>query len=352
MANKVKTCVLLRLSSLGNVAMMVPLLTKLSQSNPDWRFVVVSLKPLDPLFYGLNNVIFYETPAQVEHSTHMLELYHQLKHFKADIAIDLQGDFRTWRLMTHFRWDRVKTYRIPSNKVSQQLLIRKGYTSAQPIETEIERYEAICREAGFRVEGDVPLLKVNPFAEQDVIEHFGTKQGRWIGIAPFAKHLSNVLPFRTSKEVIDYYSRQPNTHIFLFGAGHVETEMLKQWADQWTNVDSVTDILSLDSELELMRKLDVLFCMDSANQHLAALVGTPTVSAWCATHPYMGFAAWGKGSTYILQLPLECRPCTVHGTEKCRLHTFACRQISSEMIINRMDSLLTNTNNLTTNNQN
>ena len=34
--------------------------------------------------------------------------------------------------------------------------------------------------------------------------------------------------------------------------------------------------------------------MDSANMHLAALAGIPTVSIWGATHPNMGFTAWER----------------------------------------------------------
>ena len=270
----------------------------------------------------------------------MYRLAKQIVALQPTKVFDLQNDFRT-RMVRYF----LHLRKLPTNTINlgtreRRALSSSGYEQFTPLKPEVERYADAFRDGGLQPAGDVPLMPVNANAEQRVKELFGQKKGRWIGIAPFAKHLSNVLPYKTMKDVIAYYAQQKDTRIFLFGAGHVETEMLRQWASLWDNVESVTNQLPLDGELELMRHIDGLLCMDSANQHLAALVGCPTLSIWCGTHTYMGFAAWGKANTQILSLPVSCRPCSIHGTERCKYRNFAYKALSPELIIERFNKLV------------
>ena len=110
--------------------------------------------------------------------------------------------------------------------------------------------------------------------------------------------------------------------------------MLRQWSCVFPNTVSVAGQLKLEQELELMRMLDVMICMDSANQHLSSLVGLRAVSIWCATHPMIGFAGWKQRPEDIIQRhDLRCRPCTCHGTNHCRYGNYACRQIEAETIL-------------------
>ena len=279
----------------------------------------------------------------MEHSHGLYRLFKQIMALHPTKVFDVQDDLRTRFVRYLLKWHNVPTRAIHTGMRERRALSRKGYESAAPLKPEVERYADTFRDGGIVPAGEVPVMLVNPEAAKKVSELFGPKKGRWIGIAPFAKHLSNVLPFKTMKEIIAIYAAQPDTRIFLFGAGHVETEMLRQWASLWPNVESVTNQLPLDGELELMRHIDGLLCMDSANQHLAALVGCPTLSIWCGTHTYMGFAAWGKANTQVLSLPVTCRPCSIHGTERCKYRNFACKALTVEQIVGRFDKML-NTN--------
>jgi len=86
-----------------------------------------------------------------------------------------------------------------------------------------------------------------------------------------------------------------------------------------------------------MRMLDLMICMDSANQHLASLVGLRALSIWCATHPVIGFKGWKQRDEDIIQrLDLRCRPCTCHGTNHCRYGNYACRKIDVETIVKQI----------------
>ncbi|HID23598.1 MAG TPA: lipopolysaccharide heptosyltransferase II [Planctomycetaceae bacterium] len=61
---------------------------------------------------------------------------------------------------------------------------------------------------------------------------------------------------------------------------------------------------------------DVLIANDSGAGHIASAVRTPVVSVFGPTVPEQGFAPLGRRNT-IVQLDLNCRPCSAHGGKKC-----------------------------------
>ena len=98
-----------------------------------------------------------------------------------------------------------------------------------------------------------------------------------------------------------------------------------------------TGLSGLTAELELMRRLTVMVSMDSANMHLASLVGTRVVSVWGATHPYAGFLGWGQKETDCVQVERPCRPCSVYGNKPCRYGDYPClTAIRPEEIVERI----------------
>ena len=126
------------------------------------------------------------------------------------------------------------------------------------------------------------------------------------------------------KNVIAHFDKQPNTKIFLFGAGEMENELLSDWQSLYNNVYAVHTNLKLDDELILMNFLDVMLCMDSANMHLASLMAVPVVSVWGATHPYSGFLGWKQSMDNCVGVDFSCRPCTAHSDKKCKYGDYRC----------------------------
>lgn len=294
----------LRYSSLGNVAMTVPVIASVSARYPEHEFIVVTEKRLGDMFYGLPNV------RRISRNEPMPQ---------ADAVIDLQGGVQTLfiRLQYCLRSKPVYAYR------------------NTPSKSEHERYADVFRRAGLLSGDEFISLPVNPIAQKKVEEILTeNKTKRKIGIAPFAKSRSNMLPYKVTKEIIAHYATTPDTEVYLFGAGAIECEMLSQWAGIYPNTKSVAGKLQLSEELELMRQLDVMICMDSANQHLSSLVGLRAVSIWCATHRRNGFYGWKQKPQDCIEIcDLRCRPCTRHGKNHCRYRNFACQQIKAETIV-------------------
>src|SRR5690606_22310309 len=86
----------------------------------------------------------------------------------------------------------------------------------------------------------------------------------WIGFAPFARHQWKTWPEEKSTQLV--LDLALGGHIvFLFGGGKEEARQLDSMAAQNTNIHSLAGRLSLNNELALMEKLDLMVCMDSSN---------------------------------------------------------------------------------------
>lgn len=62
---------------------------------------------------------------------------------------------------------------------------------------------------------------------------------------------------------------------------------------------------------------------DSALLHLGAALGVPALGIFGSTVPQFGFAPEEPGGL-VLEIPLSCRPCDVHGKRRCPLGHHAC----------------------------
>ena len=94
-------------------------------------------------------------------------------------------------------------------------------------------------------------------------------------------------------------------------------------------------------EYALLAKCDLMLTMDSANMHLASLMGVKTVTIWGATAPECGFQGYGQSSDCDVQLDLPCRPCSIYGERECKYDDYRClTRITPEMVINQVFDVL------------
>ena len=104
--------------------------------------------------------------------------------------------------------------------------------------------------------------------------------------------------------------------IYLFGGGKAEIDELKTWENFNPNIKSLAGTISFEEELQAIAKLEVMISMDSANMHLASLMGTRTISIWGATHPFAGFLGYGQSMDDVIQdESMKIRPTSIFGKD-------------------------------------
>ena len=99
--------------------------------------------------------------------------------------------------------------------------------------------------------------------------------------------------------------------------------------------------LTLLGSAELIRRCSVVVTNDSAPQHLASAVGTPTITIFGPTVPQFGFGPLADASTTVGVDSLACRPCDRHGPRRCPLRHWKCmREITADDVAARVFDIL------------
>jgi len=99
--------------------------------------------------------------------------------------------------------------------------------------------------------------------------------------------------------------------------------------------------LSLLASAELIGRAQAIVTNDSAPQHLASAMGTPTLTIFGPTVPEFGFGPLAERRGVAGHEYLECRPCHRHGPERCPLGHWRCmRELTTEHIMSLLTGVL------------
>jgi heptosyltransferase-2 len=82
--------------------------------------------------------------------------------------------------------------------------------------------------------------------------------------------------------------------------------------------------LTLRQTVDLLQSCKGILTNDSAPLHLGLAAAIPVYAIFGSTITDFGFAPFGKHDRIIEDKALACRPCGIHGRNKCPLKTFAC----------------------------
>lgn len=346
--NKEKRAVLVsRFSALGDVAMTLPSAYDACAANPDVQFYYLTrhhpaqvfINRPDNLTMAPVNLDNYKGPAGMWRLASALR-----KRYGITDYVDLHDVLRTKLLRLFMRLAGVRVRHLDKGRRARKELTRRNQKVLMQLKPMPERYRDVFYKAGIALSNDFDTLwgngKGNPgdFAAVSAPKREGE---RWLAVAPFAKHRGKIYPLEHLERVISHFDKQPGWKIFIFGFGDQERETIARFAKRYPSVVNMAEAnLGIAAELSLLSHCDVMLSMDSANMHLASLVGLRTVSVWGATHPYAGFLGWGQKTRDVVQLDMTCRPCSVFGDKPCMRGDYHCLAgITPKMVIDKIESV-------------
>ncbi len=337
----------IRFSSLGDVAMAVPVIYSLARQYPEIRITVLSRGYARPLFEDLApNVGFMEADVKREYRgiKGLNALYRRLTAKQFTAIADLHNVLRSEFLRLRFNMGRYRVEHINKHRRGRRRITSAQHKRLTQQPSSFQNYVEVFERLGYSI--NIQFTSIFPKGGGDLSQlpsSLSPLPTLNIGIAPFAAHKGKIYPMPLMREVISQLTgRFPQAHIYLFGRGEQEDLYFEEWckvSPQCVNVSK--HLTTLRQELILMSHLNVMLSMDSANMHLASLTGIPVVSIWGATHPYAGFMGWGQTTDNALQVDLPCRPCSIFGQKPCMRGDYAClNNIKPEIIVDKINTLL------------
>ena len=334
---------------MGDVALLVPVIKSLVASHPDIEVTVVTRPKFAPFFYDMERVIAF--PADVDYTYNgvfgMRDLFRTLIR-KGDYeqVIDMHDHIRTIFLRTMFKIFGTEVIVFDKGRTEKKAFSRRENKVITPLPHTVTRYHKAFEKAGYTFKLlDPPYFDLNESIQSAASDWLSqkklSKNEKWIGIAPFARHASKIWPLENFSTVMENILQKIPVKFFLFGGGPREVKYLENLTQKFPGqCEVVANQLKIRQEIALMKHLDFMLCVDSSNMHLAALSNVPLLSIWGGTHPDVGFGPFGKGEESIIQISrseLPCRPCSVYGRDTCYVGGFPClTRISAESIAEKI----------------
>jgi len=292
--------------------MTVPVFKEFLEQNPDVEIVMVSRSNFESLFTDIQNITFKGINLDEYKGFFGLRKLAKelLEEFKPDLVANLHDVIRTKVLDKIYKNKGLKVFKINKGKEEKDMLTDVWNLNKKQLKRTTERYADVFREMGFKLELSHQLRPQ-------------TNEKSGIGFAPFAQHKGKMMPLEKSFELAKILAKK---HVvYFFGGGAEETQTLQSWENQIPNTKNLAGKLTLSDELKKISELELMISMDSANMHLASLVGTRCISVWGSTHHYAGFLGYGQSEDDIVQVSdLNCRPCSVFGDKECYRGDWAC----------------------------
>ena len=313
-----KKMLIIRLSALGDVAMTIPVVYSLARQYPSLHIDVVTRPFFARLFINRPDnisIVTADLTGRHKGAAGMARLMRELSKLRPDCVADLHNVLRSWEIDAWMRIRGVRVAMVDKNRRSH----RKLFTDKPPPRNFVDRYADVFARLGYPIKQDFRSIFDGEHPAQPPFEPAQPA----VGVAPFARYYNKTYPPEMMRHVVELLCRS-GAKVYLFGGRGREADELQAWANGIAGCTSVAGQYPIDQELALMSRMRVMVSMDSANQHLASLAGTPVVSVWGSTTPACGFSGYGQSADNAVVLNLPCQPCSVAGKPTCPLGHLDC----------------------------
>lgn len=327
------TAVVFRLSAMGDVALLSGVLAYWHEQYHT-KFILITRAEFAPLFENHPAVISMEklSKEQLVFKEYK-QLCTQLAEKYTDFPLfDLHASTRS-RLLAR-KW-KTKVYRYNKMSVLRRLFLwTKGKIGKSALleKNVCQRYaDLLCAEPVNPL-----LLKPRIFltneekntAKNIISELFPDKTKKIIAVHPFATHDAKTLPLHRWQEICEALGKE--YQILLVGKGDLSQPLPGQSFINKTDLRELCALLSACS---------LLITGDSGPMHLANAADTPLLALFGPTTKEWGFFPVGE-NVHILQKDMPCRPCSLHGKQKCTQKISCLEKISTEEILEQVKAIL------------
>lgn len=309
---------IIRLSSIGDIILTEPVVRHLREVYPGSEIDYLTKAQFVPLvrsMEGIDSIIpFYDHKRSLE----------ELRKNKYDIIIDLHSKPKTWLLKLFLPARKKVTY----NKRHLQRLMMVKKIRRTFIDSTVDLYFTVFP----KLKIDIPRHKYYPriTAPQGhsslvsrLRDELRENDRQYIAVFPGATHNTKCYPVYYLAEFINQTASDSRYRFVILGSVR-DTERSER-LEEMCEIKPLNWCGRFDLEelIKVMSLFDLVITNDSGPMHIAAALQKKQIAIFGATHPSLGFRPLNENAI-ILQSFLDCRPCSLHGGEKCPLSHFEC----------------------------
>lgn len=329
---EIKKLLIIQTAFLGDVILTLPLAQVIKKHSPEVQISFLCIPSTAEILANnpyVDEVIIYDKRNKNKGLRKFFTLLKKLKEKKYDIIISPHRSIRS-SLISYFS---KVALTISYNKSSLPMLYKKVVNYIES-KHEIQRnlsllkpldiYEdEIVKPELFVSESDVNIVT-------EMLREFKITD-KFITIAPGSVWFTKTYPEEKFIRLLEIL-KDLNIKIVLVGGKDDYGLCAKLiFSSKNFNVFNAAGRLSPLQSAELIKRSSMLLTNDSAPMHLANAVGTKVIAIFGATVPEFGFYPYGIKDVIYQINGLKCRPCSIHGGDKCPIKTFICMHNINEI---------------------
>lgn len=324
--------VVIRLSSMGDIVLTTGVLEHWRETR-GLRVVVLTRDRFAPLFRGHPAVIdaIPIAPAQVTGVAWAKTARRLAKEYQGRLLVDLHGSLRSRALALLWSGPVV---RYPAFRRERQRFLRdRSPAAGQSLRSANipQRYAmALDRPppAGDTLRPRVYLSSAEMDAARSLLQSHGLGD-RVIAVHPYATHPLKTWQEREWRELAQSLDVRGLQWIVL---GKSPLPLF----DTPESDRDFTNRTDLRMTAALLACATVLVTADSGPMHLAEAVGTPVIALFGPTTREWGFYPGGPRDI-VMELPMTCRPCSLHGRVRSACGQECLRAITTESVLAQLE---------------
>jgi heptosyltransferase-2 len=156
-------------------------------------------------------------------------------------------------------------------------------------------------------------------------------------IAPGSKWFTKRWPLEYFNELLKKLAKNSEYKVVIIGGEEEST--FDMYTDK--NIVNLCGKTSLLDVAEICSRSNIIVTNDSSPIHIAsAFSNIHIIAIFGATTEELGFFPWSKNSEVLENMNLDCRPCGLHGGEKCPKGHFKCMlDIKPELVYEKIETI-------------
>ena len=324
---------LIRLSSLGDILLMTPLINLLRRVCPHVEIDVLTKAEYRDLLRshpGITRLLSLDSEKLLRHTLSGLraETY--------DLAVDLHCTLRSQLLLRMLRARRKLTY--DKRVLRRALLVRLGWNTLRGMTPVPELYAAPLRRLGLKGQLGPPTMHLDSGSAEAATERIArclpeAFDRPLLAVAPGARWPTKRWPVERFAAVAQELAQEREAAVVILGGPH-EAQLASALCDNLdVPVINCAATLPLMHSAALLGRCRLLISNDSGLMHMAAALQVPVVAIFGPTVQEFGFYPF-QARAEVVSEPLSCRPCSTKGSMTCPRGHHACMQdVSSARVL-------------------
>lgn len=327
---------------IGDAVLTLPMLEKLKDMNPGCAVDVVSIPATAEIFESsphADDVFVLDKRSAHKSIPATLKFAESLRARNYGKVYSPHRSFRSSLIVKKINPPESYGFSNSSYKRAYKTVIEYN-PAAHEVRRNLDLIGWKYSDSGWQV---LPHLKVPENAVKKM-DNFFVNYGpdeKIIAVAPGSVWQTKRYPEKYFSEIIGRLLEWNYTLVLI--GGQSDSEICGRLATEFDGrkVYSAAGEFSLVESVEFLKRTELLICNDSAPTHLGMCADIPVVTIYCSTVTGFGFAPYNSKSTVISYDDLYCKPCGIHGYNKCPVGTFECgNNLKPEIILSKIEEIL------------